>query len=233
MAAKRSLLCPSRAAASALAVASPPPTAAVDAARQRSRWLKILLRLHWISSALCLTGLLVFSVSGITLNHASRIEAKPQITLATRQLPAALLPELQKYVENPAATLPPAVDDWLRRSLRVDLADARIESASDEIYVPLPRPGGDAWLRIDLASGAVDYEVTDRGWISWLNDLHKGRHTGDAWSVFIDVFAAACLFFAASGLLLLKLQAGQRPSTWPLVAFGTLLPALIALLFIH
>ena len=42
--------------------------------------------------------------------------------------------------------------------------------------VALPRPGGDAWLSIERDSGAVSYEVTDRGWIAISMILHKGRH---------------------------------------------------------
>ncbi|NIV36045.1 MAG: hypothetical protein GWN58_43325, partial [Anaerolineae bacterium] len=33
-------------------------------------WLGTLRQWHWISSALCLVGMLLFSVTGITLNHA-------------------------------------------------------------------------------------------------------------------------------------------------------------------
>jgi hypothetical protein len=99
--------------------------------------------------------------------------------------------------------------------------------------VALPRPGGDAWLRIDLASGEAEYERTDRGWISYLNDLHKGRHTGAAWSLFIDVFSVACIVFCVTGLVLLQLLANGRPSTWPLVALGVVVPALLAIFFIH
>ena len=97
----------------------------------------------------------------------------------------------------------------------------------------MPRPGGDAWLRIDRESGAVEFEHTDRGWVSYLNDLYKGRHTGVAWSWFIDVFAAACLLFSITGLFILKLHAANRPTTWPLVALGLVIPVLLALLFIH
>ena len=97
----------------------------------------------------------------------------------------------------------------------------------------MPRPGGDAWLRIDRASGEAELEDTDRGWISLLNDLHKGRHAGAAWSWFIDLFAVACLLFSLTGLLILQLHAGNRPSTWPLVGLGVVLPVLLALLFIH
>jgi hypothetical protein len=115
----------------------------------------------------------------------------------------------------------------------VHLSNNAGEWSADELYVPLPRPGGDAWLRVDLASGAVEYELTDRGWISYLNDLHKGRHTGVVWMWFIDIFAAACLIFSLTGLLILKFHATSRPTTWPIVGLGVLIPLLLALLFIH
>lgn len=234
MAAKYSLrsLCPSR--AFSAGADSPSPAAELAAARRRGAWRKVLLKLHWVSSALCLLGLLLFSATGITLNHAAQIEAKPKITRSTLPLPGALLPELRRLAATaPAAALPSAVDAWLGANFHVDLGAASPEWTTGEIYLPLPRPGGDAWLRISLEDGGVEYELTERGWISWLNDLHKGRHTGGMWSLFIDLFALACLFFSATGLLLLQMQAGQRPATWPLVAFGCLLPALLALLFIH
>ena len=95
------------------------------------------------------------------------------------------------------------------------------EWSADEVYLSLPRPGGDAWLSIDRASGAVEYERTDRGWIAYLNDLHKGRNTGAAWRWFIDIFALACLVFCITGLFLLQTAcAPARASTWPLVGAG-------------
>ncbi len=96
-----------------------------------------------------------------------------------------------------------------------------------------PRPGGDAWVAIDRATGATTAEITDRGWISYLNDLHKGRNSGGAWSLFIDIFAFACLVFALTGLVLLQLHSAKRKSTWPLVGAGVAIPAAIAILFIH
>jgi hypothetical protein len=39
--------------------------------------------------------------------------------------------------------------------------------------------------------------------------------------------------FSLSGLFLLQMHARQRPSTWPMVGFGVLLPLLIALLLVH
>ncbi len=211
---------------------SAPSADAVAASQRRSRWLSLLLKIHWMSSAICLLGMVLFSVTGITLNHATQIEAKPNIVRSQATLPPSFLNGLKQQAET-GHVLPSEVRDWARREFRIDLAEARAEWSSEEIYFPLPKPGGDAWLRIDLESGEAEFEATDRGWISWLNDLHKGRHTGSAWSLFIDVFAIGCLLFSLSGLLILKMQAAQRHSTWPLVGLGVLIPALLALVFIH
>jgi hypothetical protein len=206
-----------------------------DAAR-RAGWLKQLHSWHWISSAMCLVGMMMFAITGITLNHASSIEAKPEIVQKQLQLPAELLAQLRAPADakDEKKPVPAALHDWMGRHLdRSFDAATEAEWTPDEIYVAQPRPGGDAWLRIDRQSGAAEYESTDRGWISYLNDLHKGRHTGIAWSWFLDLFAVACLVFCITGLLILKYHATNRPSTWPLVGFGLVLPALLALLLIH
>ena len=197
----------------------------------RTLWLGTLRQWHWISSALCLAGMLLFAVTGITLNHAAQIESRAQVENRTAQLPEALHASL--LAEPPEAGLPRALQDWLEDELDLRLAGRVAEWSDGELYIGLPRPGGDAWLSLDLESGALEYESTDRGWIAYFNDLHKGRHTGAAWSGFIDLFAAVCVIFSVSGLLLLQRQAQARPTTWPLTGLGLLLPVLLALLFIH
>lgn len=201
---------------------------------QRGWWLKQLHLWHWVSSALCLVAMLLFAITGITLNHAGRIEARPRVELRLAQLPASLLAELQAQAEDAdTAPLPPDANAWLRAELDLRVEAIEAEWSPEEIYLSLPRPGGDAWLSLDLVSGEVKHERTDRGWIAWLNDLHKGRHTGPVWSWFIDLYAVACVVFCLTGLVLLQMHARQRPGTWPVVGLGFVLPLLIALLFIH
>lgn len=199
----------------------------------RAYWLKTLHSWHWISAAISLVVLLLFSVTGFTLNHAAQIQSEPLVVSRHLQLPVALQEQLATRSDASAASLPQELKIWLQKESGVRLVAQPIEWSDGEAYVSLPRPGGDGWISIDTVSGKVEHETTDRGWIAYFNDLHKGRNTGAAWSWIIDLFALACVLFALTGLGLLYLHGRHRPMTWPLVALGLVLPVLIALVFIH
>lgn len=201
----------------------------------RALWLRQLHQWHWISSALCLMTMLLFAITGFTLNHAAQIEAQPAVTRLKAQLPPALQRQLAAFAAGHADArlpLPALLADWAERSFPVQVRGVRAEWSEEDAYVALPRPGGDAWLRIGV-DGKAEYEATSRGWISWLNDMHKGRNAGPVWGWFIDVFAAACLVFCITGFLILKYHAANRPSTWPVIGLGLVLPVVLALLFVH
>lgn len=204
-----------------------------NASQRRAYWLKTLHTWHWISSALCLLGMLLFAVTGLTLNNASRIESKATVQTRRAQLPGPLHETVKAAAGQRAARLPAEAGAWLDHAFGIDTTRAKPEWSADEAYLSLPRAGGDAWLSVDMQTGEVEYERTDRGWISYLNDLHKGRHTGLAWSWFLDLFAVACLVFSLTGLVLLKMHAGHRAATWPMVGLGVVIPVVLALLFIH
>ena len=187
---------------------------------------------HWISAAVCFAALTLFTITGITLNHASAIGAKPEVQSGTAQLPADLrakLPHQGNVPESDAAIF----IDWAEEAFDLSLRGATAEWQDEELYLSAPGPGRDAWVSIDRASGTARYETTDRGWVAYFNDLHKGRNTGIAWTIFIDVVAAAVLFFSLTGLVLLWIQAGQRTSTWPLVGGGVAIIVVLMIAFAH
>ena len=202
-------------------------------AKRRSYWLKTLHEWHWISSAVCLVGILLFSITGITLNHSAQIESKAVVVNQKMRLPETLLETIAGPTAEATGPLPGPVRNWISQRMNVEVGSQPGEWSDDEIYVSMPRAGGDAWLSIDRASGEIEIEESDRGWIAWLNDLHKGRNTGVAWKWFIDLFAIACVVFSVSGFFLLQMHARQRPMTWPLVGLGFVVMLLIAILFIH
>lgn len=201
--------------------------------KNKGFWLRQFRQWHWISAALCLVGTLLFAATGVTLNHASQIEAKPKVARRTAVLPQDLIPALKATPSAKDAPLPVPVRQWVEHKLDVSLKGRAGEWSDDEVYVALARPGGDAWLSVDRATGDVEYEKTTRGWISLFNDLHKGRNTGPAWTWVIDLFAAAMVVFSITGLVLLQLYAKGRPVTWPLVAGGLVVPVIVFFLFIH
>ena len=199
---------------------------------RKAFWLKQLHMWHWMSSAVSLIGLLLFAITGFTLNHAADIEGTPVIVEKTAQMPPAILRKLGHGPADGTGVLPPPVAEWVEASFPVK-ARAEAEWSADEVYLPAPRPGGDAWVAINRATGSVTGEITSRGWISYLNDLHKGRNSGGEWSLFIDIFSFACFVFAITGLFLLQLHSAKRKSTWPLVGLGLAIPVAIAVVFIH
>ncbi|TCU58766.1 hypothetical protein EDF58_103302 [Novosphingobium sp. PhB57] len=201
--------------------------------KARAFWLKQLHTWHWVSAAVSLAGMFLFAITGITLNHAASIGAEPQVVQSQGKIAPSLLRRLPPPGDGNLA-LPPEVAKAVAAAVPLDPSGFAADwSAEDEVYVAMPGPGRDAWVSIDRSNGAVSAEVTRRGAISYLNDLHKGRNTGSVWFWFIDLFAAACVIFTVTGLFLLQLHARHRPSTWPLVGLSLLIPLAIALIFIH
>ncbi|MGG5890259.1 PepSY-associated TM helix domain-containing protein [Falsiroseomonas sp. HC035] len=155
------------------------------------------------------------------------------MTTSSAVLPDALRPLLAKPEAEARQVPPTLVQDWVAREFAISGTHRPAEWSAVDIYLALPRLGGDGWRGIDRDTGEATVEVTTRGWVPYLNDLHKGRDIGLAWRWFIDVFAAACLLFCGTGLLLLHLHVGGRPATWPLAGLGLVVPLILAILFIH
>lgn len=198
----------------------------------RSRWLRRLLAWHWISSALALFGMLLFAITGITLNHAGQIATTPVVETVEIPVPPGLVETLVAQAEQAPAELPAVLSHWLQEQ-GIGLKGGQPEWSEYELYISQPRPGGDAWLSIDFESATLLYESTDRGWIAYLNDLHKGRNTGAVWNGFIDLFAVLCILFCLTGFGVLVLHARQRISVWPVTGLGILVPLLLVILLVH
>jgi hypothetical protein len=219
-------------------VSNPPVTCSPACPRptRRAFWTKQFYLWHWVSSAFALAAMIFFAFTGITLNHAGSISATPHVTQTKETLPATLLAQIAITDGEPAEMkrpLPTDVRRWLERNLDVNPGTRPFEWQEDEIYLDLPRPGGDGWLTISREDGSIHKEITSRGVIAWLNDLHKGRHTGAVWVAFMDFFSVVSVIFCLTGLALLFVHARRRPMTWPVVAAGILLPIFLILVFIH
>lgn len=208
--------------------------------RKKSAWGDIKAW-HWISSAACLAATLLFAMTGITLNHANSVEALPQKQSITLHVPAEVMQQLQarqQQLLNGQAIgqgpLPSAFTAWYQQQLSMPLKRAQTAQWDEfEVYVGMPRAGGDRWFRIDFETAEFYQEDLDRGWVAYFNDLHKGRNTGFGWILMLDLLAVLMGIFAITGLILLKRYAKGRKSTWPLVIAGFILPWLVLIVPLH
>lgn len=208
------------------------PTSAIPKKKKRKLKTTLVKQFyvwHWVSSAVCLSALLLFAVTGITLNNADSIKSKPIVSELTGAVPNALISSL----EADSTTLDTKLVNYLGNKLDSEIAGKLPQWEDDEIYLSHDSPGKNEWLSIDRETGEYIYEKTNRGSISFINDLHKGRNTGGVWGWFMDIFSVACVIFTLTGLGLLWVHSRRRPSTWPIVALGVLLPVIIIIFFIH
>lgn len=199
----------------------------------RAFWLRQLHTWHWVSAAVSLLGMLLFAATGLTLNNAAWFKTQAVTQERELALPPPLRQALSELPREGRIAVPPALAGWAARQFGIELAGRETEASADELYIALPGPGHDSWLAIDRAEGWAVYRQTRMGWLAFLNDLHKGRHAGVAWSWFIDVMAVACIVFSLTGLGLLYLHGRGRPMTWPLASLGLVVPLVLVLLFIH
>jgi hypothetical protein len=81
----------------------------------------------------------------------------------------------------------------------------------------------------DPQSGAVEYEVSrKRALIYWINRLHYNKVNG--WSPMADFFAGALIFFALSGLIMVKGKHGIAGRGKWYVLLGLAIPIVYVLL---
>ena len=162
------------------------------------RWLHIYLSMFGLAATL------FFSLTGITLNHPSW--AFPG---AERQRRAEGQID-RKWLGGEVARL--EVVEHLRAAQRVRGALAEFRVDETEAVVTFKGPGYEADAFIDRESGRYDLTVVEHGAIAWANDLHKGRDTGRAWSLAIDLAAGLLTLISATGLaLLFYLKLRRRP----------------------
>ncbi len=63
--------------------------------------------------------------------------------------------------------------------------------------------GYNAAIFIDMTTAQATIESTHYGVIAVLNDLHKGRNSGEVWRWFIDITALLMVMFVLTGVFLL------------------------------
>ena len=150
----------------------------------------------WLSAFAFLT-LLFFSVTGLLLNHPEWFE--PAKTEQTTQLilPESILKSI-KQQENPSDT----ILNYVRQQQNVVGRYQSSEVLDNEVMIRLESPAGatDIWVMAD--TGETEITQKPASTVSMLNDLHRGKNSGLAWSWLIDISAIIVIALSLVGYIL-------------------------------
>ena len=183
-----------------------------------SRWL------HTYLSMVSFTILLFFALTGITLNHQAALtsEVKPHRYTGTLDTAWLKTPDAKKDAIVEALRT--------RHGIKADLSDFRVDD--DQVQVSFKGPGYAADGFIERGSGKYELMESRLGLIAVVNDLHKGRDTGKAWSGIIDISAGLMTLVSLTGLVLIFfLQKKLRAGLYALV-IGTVLCYVVYLIWV-
>lgn len=178
--------------------------------------------LHVYFSTLLFSLLIFFSITGIFLNHLdwlpskntySAIEYSLDETFSGLSSDSVDVNTLETYLMN---------RHGLPKARSIDL-----DREMNEVSFDFSLPAGSSFIVVDMVLKAVVVEAEKSHWILLMNDLHKGRHTGNAWSWLIDLSAGFMVFFSITGMIILFQQRRRKKAGLALAVLGTVSPVLL------
>ena len=95
------------------------------------------------------------------------------------------------------------VAEYLRAEHQLAGAVSDVLAFEDECELTFEGPGYAATARISRETGEYELDVTANDLVTVMNDLHKGRHSGAAWSWLIDFSALIGTLVSLSGFVLI------------------------------
>ena len=183
--------------------------------------LTLLRAIHVYVSMALLMMMIFFAVTGITLNHPQWFDGEGVSHTSQVPLPSYL-------TALSAAERSQALAHYVASQYVMDFSHADI--SEEEISIVQKGPGTYKSLLIDLVEGESYFESIEYGLVAILNDLHKGRNSGLAWSWVLDICAILMLLFSITGALLLIPQ--QRRMKKSLFYMGLASSCCLAIFFI-
>lgn len=160
--------------------------------------LNVSRTIHVYLSLALLLVLVFFALTGITLNHAARLSAEPEVS--SQQLDT--LPDLPRDADD-RIIASPQLARFARDTFGVRLEHADLRYEDEFLIIDYQAPGRAVLLEVDQELNEVFAESTDFGVVALLNDLHKGRHVDLLWSWLIDLSGVLLVVFSLAGLVLL------------------------------
>jgi hypothetical protein len=179
------------------------------------RWLlKWARTVHLYAALLALALVLFFALTGFMLNHEDWFSPRDPVTRTwTGSVPTGLLQEPEKL----------GIVEILRHDLGASGVVDSFEVEDDRLRILFKKPGANIEAVVQRGSGEVEITCEARGFVGLVLDLHRGKVTGNAWSLIIDSVCVALIVISSTGLVLWWSLRGRGRHTMLLLIFGLML----------
>jgi hypothetical protein len=142
--------------------------------------------------------LFFFAVTGLTLNHTEWF-ANQQVSRTEK---GKVNNEWVKGTDT-ASIAKLEIVESLRKNNRIDGVLSEFIIDEYQCTLSFNGPGYTADIFINRENGLFELSETRTGIFGMMNDLHKGRDSGKAWSLLIDISAILMVLVSLTGLCML------------------------------
>lgn len=174
------------------------------------------------TSMIALVVVLFFAATGLSMNHPEwtfGTDTTTETIEGTFPFPTTMLAD--DGVATSVDYL--SISEYLRSNHDVSGTVDSFGATNGRATILYRNPGYSADVGVDLDAGTFDLTVTQEGWVSVMNDMHKGQDTGDAWRWVIDVTAVFLVVISLTGLIMQFFLKKRRRSAFVAVGVGVAL----------
>lgn len=164
---------------------------------QRRDFYRHARYVHGWLSAFAFLILMFFALTGLFLNNPNWFEPEKDENTVTVSMTPDLLAKV-KGEENPSTD----ILNFVRAEHTLVGRFQSSEVLDGEVMIRLESPAGstDVWAMLD--TGEIEVSSKPASTVSLINDLHRGKNAGTAWSWLIDISAITILILSIAGFIL-------------------------------
>lgn len=149
--------------------------------------------LHIYLTMLGVFVMLLFGFTGFTIDHEDWFGATtPRVTETDGQTPPDLVAKKDAL----------RIVEHLRQTWHITAALTSFDELEDRFSIGFKAPGRLYGVEIDKATGKTHVHAEAFNFVALIDNLHRGRYTGDAWRWVIDVSAALIVLACVTGFVL-------------------------------
>lgn len=187
----------------------------------KKQFLALCRTLHVYLTMFGLLVMLLFGVTGFTINHEEWFGATtPRVTDFEGQTPTELI------AKNDALR----IVEHLRSTFHVTGAMTDYDETPELLSIAFKQPGQTWEIEIEKSAGKTIVHTEAFNFAAVINNLHRGRYSGAAWRWVIDLTSLLIVLACATGIVLWL--ALPRRRTLGLIALGLGIAGTLGIIYV-